>query len=144
MNCLSRFRVKNPLKKCVVWGFSKPSTKSTRDINSNSRSKPVDLLTFRNQYSQDQRWRSVIRTGYNKTVPMNFKRMCNHHLNLWISYFFQFLGILDDNGKRRDVDRDIVLLVTVVDENMSYYIERNIQEFCTDPDRVDPGRWHEV
>ena len=54
----------------------------------------------------------------------------------------QFPGILDVNGKRTDVDEDFVLLVTVIDENMSYYIDENIQKYCTDPDTsdsVDPG-----
>ncbi|XP_072029142.1 hephaestin-like protein [Amphiura filiformis] len=47
-------------------------------------------------------------------------------------------GILDDTGKRQDVDRDIVLLVTVIDENISHYIDRNIKDYCTEPDSVDP------
>ena len=45
------------------------------------------------------------------------------------------------NGKRKDVDKDVVLLVTVTDENSSYYIERNIRDYCTDPASVDPGRF---
>ncbi|XP_072029158.1 hephaestin-like protein [Amphiura filiformis] len=47
-------------------------------------------------------------------------------------------GILNNAGKRQDVDRDIVLLVTVIDENISYYIDRNINEYCTEPESVDP------
>ncbi|XP_072028297.1 hephaestin-like protein [Amphiura filiformis] len=47
-------------------------------------------------------------------------------------------GILDGTGKRQDVDRDVVLLVTVIDENSSYYIDKNIKAHCTDPDNVNP------
>ena len=50
------------------------------------------------------------------------------------------LGTLDD-GKRKDVDKDVILLVTVIDENSSFYIEQNIRDYCTDPDSVDPGRF---
>ena len=56
------------------------------------------------------------------------------------SLFLLSLGTLI-NGKRKDVDKDVVLLVTVTDENSSYYIERNIRDYCTDPDSVDPGRF---
>nr|XP_039251015.1 hephaestin-like protein isoform X2 [Styela clava] len=46
-------------------------------------------------------------------------------------------GTLDGNGKRTDVDRDYVLSFFVIDENTSWYIEKNVQEFCTDPSSVD-------
>lgn len=41
---------------------------------------------------------------------------------------------------RKDVDQDVVLMFTVVDENMSWYLEDNIQT-CSEPagvDREDP------
>ncbi|KAM9348630.1 ferroxidase HEPHL1 [Symphorus nematophorus] len=38
---------------------------------------------------------------------------------------------------RNDVDQDVFLMFTVVDENMSWYVEDNIQS-CPDPTRVDP------
>lgn len=37
---------------------------------------------------------------------------------------------------RNDVDQDVFLMFTVVDENLSWYLEDNIQS-CTDPDGVD-------
>ncbi|XP_035290869.1 ferroxidase HEPHL1-like isoform X1 [Anguilla anguilla] len=40
--------------------------------------------------------------------------------------------------KRRDVDQDFVLLFTVIEENLSWYLEENIQTFCSDPKGVDP------
>ncbi|KAG7484346.1 hypothetical protein MATL_G00048630 [Megalops atlanticus] len=41
-------------------------------------------------------------------------------------------------AKRTDVDRDFILLFSVVDENLSWYLEENIQAFCSDPRGVDP------
>ncbi|XP_061103932.1 ferroxidase HEPHL1-like [Conger conger] len=39
---------------------------------------------------------------------------------------------------RTDVARDFVLLFTVIEENLSWYLEENIQTFCSDPTGVDP------
>ncbi|KAI4896148.1 hypothetical protein NFI96_020013, partial [Prochilodus magdalenae] len=41
--------------------------------------------------------------------------------------------------QRTDVDQDFLLMFSVVDENLSWYIEENIQTFCSDPDGVDPA-----
>ncbi|KAI1893976.1 hypothetical protein AGOR_G00129200 [Albula goreensis] len=38
---------------------------------------------------------------------------------------------------RADVDRDFFLMFSVVDENLSWYLEENIQTFCLDPAGVD-------
>lgn len=38
---------------------------------------------------------------------------------------------------RNDVDRDVFLMFSVVDENLSWYRSENIQR-CTDPEGVDP------
>ncbi|XP_033645179.1 hephaestin-like protein isoform X2 [Asterias rubens] len=46
-------------------------------------------------------------------------------------------GILGENGRRQDVDREIALLFTVLDENKSWYLDDNIQEFCGTPSAVD-------
>ncbi|XP_071964976.1 hephaestin-like protein [Antedon mediterranea] len=40
-------------------------------------------------------------------------------------------GILNKNGQRSDVDKEFVLMFTVTDENLSYYLDENIQEFAT-------------
>lgn len=42
--------------------------------------------------------------------------------------------------QRADVDQDLVLMFSVVDENISWYLRENIQTFCFDPDGVDPAR----
>ena len=39
-------------------------------------------------------------------------------------------GTLDANGKRKDVDKEFVLLFTVSNENSAWYIERNVKEFA--------------
>ena len=49
-----------------------------------------------------------------------------------------FAGILDENNKRTDVDKDFILMFTVTDENLSYYLEENIQRFTTSSS-LDPG-----
>ncbi|NXV78051.1 HEPH protein, partial [Atlantisia rogersi] len=47
-------------------------------------------------------------------------------------------GILTGNSQRRqDVDVDFFLMFSVVDENLSWYLEENIALFCTDPGSVD-------
>uniref|UniRef100_A0A3B4EIB4 ferroxidase n=1 Tax=Pygocentrus nattereri TaxID=42514 RepID=A0A3B4EIB4_PYGNA len=43
------------------------------------------------------------------------------------------------NQKWTDVDQDFLLMFSVVDENLSWYLEENIQTFCSDPTGVDPN-----
>uniref|UniRef100_A0A8B9LW43 ferroxidase n=1 Tax=Astyanax mexicanus TaxID=7994 RepID=A0A8B9LW43_ASTMX len=40
--------------------------------------------------------------------------------------------------QRTDVDQDFLLMFSVVDENLSWYLEENIHTFCSDPAGVDP------
>ncbi|XP_039770951.1 ferroxidase HEPHL1 [Ornithorhynchus anatinus] len=40
-------------------------------------------------------------------------------------------------GTRADVDKEFVLMFTLVDENQSWYLDENIEHFCSDPDTVD-------
>uniref|UniRef100_A0A8C4V4Q9 Ceruloplasmin n=1 Tax=Falco tinnunculus TaxID=100819 RepID=A0A8C4V4Q9_FALTI len=47
-------------------------------------------------------------------------------------------GILTGSSQRRqDVDIDFFLMFSVVDENLSWYLDENIASFCTDPGSVD-------
>ncbi|XP_056417456.1 ferroxidase HEPHL1 [Hyla sarda] len=46
-------------------------------------------------------------------------------------------GTLDSSLNRVDVDRDFVLMFYVIDENISWYLEENIQTYCSEPDAVD-------
>ncbi|XP_055971194.1 ferroxidase HEPHL1 [Sorex fumeus] len=47
-------------------------------------------------------------------------------------------GVLNQYlGTRTDVDREFVIMFTLVDENQSWYLDENIQHFCTDPASVD-------
>ncbi|KAG8136027.1 hypothetical protein E2320_009008 [Naja naja] len=41
------------------------------------------------------------------------------------------------NGKDKDVDREFVLLFSVMDENFSWYLDENIKKYCSEPDKVD-------
>ena len=43
-------------------------------------------------------------------------------------------GILDSPRKRKDVDKDFISLFTVLDENMSWLLDENIETYCKDPD----------
>ncbi|KAK2881550.1 hypothetical protein Q8A67_018818 [Cirrhinus molitorella] len=45
-------------------------------------------------------------------------------------------GTLDSSQKRSDVDKDFILMFSVVDENLSWYLEENIEKFCSDPDKT--------
>ncbi|CAN0345801.1 unnamed protein product [Lampetra planeri] len=47
-------------------------------------------------------------------------------------------GILDPvTSKRRDVDQEFVVMFAIVNENLSWYLGKNIQRFCGSPDSVD-------
>nr|XP_030128351.3 hephaestin isoform X1 [Taeniopygia guttata]XP_030128352.3 hephaestin isoform X1 [Taeniopygia guttata] len=47
-------------------------------------------------------------------------------------------GTLTGSSQRRwDVDVDFFLMFSVVDENLSWYLDENIASFCTDPGSVD-------
>lgn len=47
-------------------------------------------------------------------------------------------GVLNrHSGTRTDVDREFVIMFTLVDENQSWYLDDNIRQFCTDPSSVD-------
>lgn len=43
-------------------------------------------------------------------------------------------GTLNSVNKRSDVDEDFILMFSVVDENLSWYLEENVETFCSDPD----------
>ncbi|CAL1527320.1 unnamed protein product, partial [Lymnaea stagnalis] len=44
-------------------------------------------------------------------------------------------GVLDANNKRKDVDVELPLLDMIWDENMSWYLDDNVEMFCQDRDR---------
>lgn len=49
-------------------------------------------------------------------------------------------GTLGDHGKQRKVDRELFLLFSVMDENLSWYLQRNIETYGSDqsdPDNED-------
>ncbi|KAK2498280.1 hypothetical protein MC885_002500 [Smutsia gigantea] len=47
-------------------------------------------------------------------------------------------GVLNTySGTRTDVDREFIIMFTLVDENQSWYLDENIRHFCTDPDSVN-------
>jgi len=46
-------------------------------------------------------------------------------------------GTAGANGKPKDVDREFVNLFMIVDENASWYLNDNIQRFCSDPKGVN-------
>jgi hephaestin len=47
-------------------------------------------------------------------------------------------GMARPDGSPKDVDRELVTLYTVMDENASLYLSDNIQQFAGDPETVDP------
>ena len=51
---------------------------------------------------------------------------------------FQCLkGILKDSSSRRDVDREFFLLFATFDENRSWYLNDNINKYCSNPGPLD-------
>lgn len=49
----------------------------------------------------------------------------------------QVEGVNGTDLKRADVDQDFILMFSVTDENLSWYLEDNVQTFCSDPAGVD-------
>jgi manganese oxidase len=47
-------------------------------------------------------------------------------------------GRLNADGTPKDVDREFVTMFSVFDENVSHYLQENIDTFADDPDSVDP------
>ncbi|XP_069495378.1 ferroxidase HEPHL1 [Ambystoma mexicanum] len=46
-------------------------------------------------------------------------------------------GTLSESGSQKGIDRELYLLFTVFDENLSWYLEINIQLFARDPSSID-------
>ncbi|MBN3306769.1 HPHL1 protein, partial [Amia calva] len=44
---------------------------------------------------------------------------------------------LENTTVRTDVDQDFVAMFSVIDENLSWYLQDNIKTYCTDPSAVD-------
>ncbi|XP_059121063.1 ceruloplasmin [Peromyscus eremicus] len=42
-----------------------------------------------------------------------------------------------DKEKEKNIDREFVVMFSVVDENLSWYLEDNINTFCSEPKKVD-------
>ncbi|XP_030784837.1 ceruloplasmin isoform X1 [Rhinopithecus roxellana] len=42
-----------------------------------------------------------------------------------------------DKEKEKNIDREFVVMFSVVDENFSWYLEDNIQTYCLEPEKVD-------
>ncbi|XP_013203293.1 ceruloplasmin isoform X2 [Microtus ochrogaster] len=42
-----------------------------------------------------------------------------------------------DKEKEKDIDQEFVVMFSVVDENLSWYLEDNIKTFCSEPEKVD-------
>ncbi|XP_068122911.1 ferroxidase HEPHL1 [Hyperolius riggenbachi] len=47
-------------------------------------------------------------------------------------------GTLDSSLNRLDVDKDFVMMFQVIDENLSWYLEENIETYCSESAGVDP------
>ncbi|XP_076837341.1 hephaestin-like protein 1a [Brachyhypopomus gauderio] len=53
-------------------------------------------------------------------------------------------GVLDSSGlKPSDVDREFFLMFSVVDENLSWYLDDNINRFLIDTNNLDEDAFHE-
>lgn len=42
-----------------------------------------------------------------------------------------------DKEKEKSVDQEFVVMFSVVDENLSWYLEDNIETYCSEPEKVD-------
>lgn len=42
-----------------------------------------------------------------------------------------------DNEKEKNIDQEFVVMFSVVDENLSWYLDDNIQTYCSEPEKVD-------
>ena len=46
---------------------------------------------------------------------------------------FLYQGTLTETNARKDVDREYALMFTVLDENESWYLDKNIDTYCKNP-----------
>nr|XP_025736533.1 ceruloplasmin isoform X2 [Callorhinus ursinus] len=42
-----------------------------------------------------------------------------------------------DNEKEKNIDQEFVVMFSVVDENLSWYLDDNIKTYCSEPEKVD-------
>ncbi|XP_032201865.1 ceruloplasmin isoform X3 [Mustela erminea] len=42
-----------------------------------------------------------------------------------------------DNEKEKNIDQEFVVMFSVVDENLSWYLDDNIKNYCSEPEKVD-------
>ncbi|KAM8770514.1 ceruloplasmin-like [Rhynchonycteris naso] len=42
-----------------------------------------------------------------------------------------------DNEKEKNIDQEFVVMFSVVDENLSWYLDDNIETYCSEPEKVD-------
>uniref|UniRef100_A0A8D1C966 ferroxidase n=1 Tax=Sus scrofa TaxID=9823 RepID=A0A8D1C966_PIG len=43
-----------------------------------------------------------------------------------------------DKEKEKNIDQEFVVMFSVVDENLSWYLEDNIKTYCSEPEKVEP------
>lgn len=60
--------------------------------------------------------------------------MLKHKLKIKIVIFTS--GSLDKD-KEKNIDKEFVVMFSVVDENFSWYLEDNIKTYCSEPEKID-------
>lgn len=64
--------------------------------------------------------------------------LANYSVYWFTDFFFCFFeGTLKENNSRRDVDREFFLLFATFDENRSWYLDENINKYCSNPGPID-------
>ncbi len=90
-------------------------------------------------------WRVPERAGPGPNDPSSIVWLYHSHVNelkdvesgLIGAIIVSRRGMADADGKPKDVDREFVCLFMLFDENVSWYIDHNIQTFASDPKKVN-------
>lgn len=120
-------------------------------VKSNVFLHPKPVVSFRNSlcknnikkllYLKNCQRRIAVKIAHSGTPEGNKDYACSFSLSAGALKETNELnaaeGDSDAKSARSDVDQDVFLMFSVVDENMSWYLKNNIQR-CFDPETVDP------
>lgn len=91
------------------------------------------------------RWEVSERTGPGPSDPDSIAWLYHAHDNEGINIYAGLIGTIivtragraNPDGTPKNVDREFVTLFMIFDENLSPYLDANIQEFASSPESID-------
>lgn len=122
--------------------YDKDSEGAPYDDGTSGADKEDDAVPPRKTHTYT--WRVPERAGPGPNDPSSIVWLYHSHTNelkdvesgLVGAMIITRRGMADENGKPKDVDREFVCLFLLWDENVSWYLDHNIQTFTSDPKGV--------